>query len=67
MGNTHMQQPSIDANNPMETVFCHAADAVKVTPFPTQNLLFYVAKGMIPSCKFGRSRLFKKIRSHRRY
>jgi excisionase family DNA binding protein len=43
-----------------ESEFCHDVEAVKVTPFPIRTFRFYVAKGMIPSYKFGRNRLFKK-------
>jgi excisionase family DNA binding protein len=43
-----------------ESEFCHDLEAFKVTPFPLRTFRFYVAKGMIPSYKFGRNRLFKK-------
>jgi hypothetical protein len=52
-----MQQSSI---NNTASEFCHDVEAVKVTPFPIRTFRFYVAKRMIPSYKFGRTRLFKK-------
>ena len=48
------------SNKPNKSEFCHDVEAVKVTPFPLRTFRYYVAKGLLPSYKFGRHRLFKK-------
>ena len=43
-----------------EAAFFRAAEAAKAIPLPLRTFNLFVAKGMIPSYKFGRGRFFKK-------
>jgi hypothetical protein len=44
----------------VDSVFCRAKEAVKVTPLELRAFHDHVKNGLIPSYKFGRNRFFKK-------
>lgn len=54
----HMQAPL--SKEQTARVFCYAPEAVTLTPFPIRTFHLYVKRGLIPSYRIGRHRLFKK-------